>query len=370
METPIINVDPDLSAMMSSVFAAYRQREDSTKNRATWTGPLWTQLADLGLTRLTGPESAGGSGAGWAEAAALLTAAVRYAVRIPIAEHDLLACWLLDTAGIDVDDARRTVGILDETGTAYDVPWGLQADKIVTVWKVGNQYLVADVECSHFDITPGTNSAGEPRDTVNIDTSALAGIPVSQNIVHALYLRSALVRTIQLCATLERITELAIEHCNTRLQFGRPLSKFQAVQHLVADIAAETSLARAATDAAVAAALHPGADLSKLQAVIAIARSCTGHASTVAVRNAHQVHGAIGTTREHPLHEYTNAALAWRSEYGSVRQWDEVLTTMVLSPGSPNPWSLITADLVHPEPDSVTFAQIKRLSKDSTHARA
>ena len=67
--------------------------------------------------------------------------------------------------------------------------------------------------------------------------------------------------------------------------------------------------------------------------LVAAARSCAGHASSVVVRNAHQVHGAIGTTREHRLHEFTRAALAWRSEFGSVRYWDEWLTDAALSAG-------------------------------------
>ena len=74
---------------------------------------------------------------------------------------------------------------------------------------------------------------------------------------------------------------------------------------------------------------------------LAVARSCAGHATTVVVRNAHQVHGAIGTTSEHRLHEFTRAALAWRSEYGSVRYWDEVLTGMAVQAGANGLWGLI-----------------------------
>ena len=78
--------------------------------------------------------------------------------------------------------------------------------------------------------------------------------------------------------------------------------------------------------------------------LVAAARSCAGHAASVVVRNAHQVHGAIGTTREHRLHEFTRAALAWRSEFGSVRYWDEWLTDAALSVRITGLWSLITGD--------------------------
>ena len=59
------------------------------------------------------------------------------------------------------------------------------------------------------------------------------------------------------------------------------------------------------------------------------------------VRNAHQVLGAIGTTREHRLHEYTRAALSWRAEFGSVRYWDEQVTDMAVRAGEGGLWSLI-----------------------------
>jgi acyl-CoA dehydrogenase len=123
------------------------------------------------------------------------------------------------------------------------------------------------------------------------------------------------------------------------VQFGRQLSKFQAVQHMLSDIAAEAALARAATEGALAAAV--GSDWSGVEFPVAVARSCAGHAASVVVRNAHQVHGAIGTTIEHRLHEFTRPALAWRSEFGSVRYWDDQVTDMALRTDAAGIWRLI-----------------------------
>jgi len=81
----------------------------------------------------------------------------------------------------------------------------------------------------------------------------------------------------------------------------------------------------------------------RLDFMIAVARSCAGHAASVVVRNGHQIHGAIGTTREHRLHEFTRAALAWRSDYGSVDHWDSVVTDAALAAGGSGLWSIITA---------------------------
>ena len=144
------------------------------------------------------------------------------------------------------------------------------------------------------------------------------GTAVPDAVIRQWQLRAALVRAIQLCAALDRILAMSVAQATERTQFGRPLAKFQAVQNLVADIAAETALARAATDGALAEVLRTGWLSDALEFLVAMALSCAGQAASAAVRNAHQVHGAIGTTREHRLHEFTTPALSWRSEYGSV----------------------------------------------------
>ncbi|MGB0435633.1 MAG: acyl-CoA dehydrogenase family protein [Mycobacterium sp.] len=333
-------VEPELADMMDAVFAEYRQsRSAGPISRDT---DFWRSLDELGLVRLTGVEQSGGSGAGWHEAAELLAAGVRHGVRIPLAEHDLLACWLLEAAGIPVDGAARTLCLLDEYGRASGVPWASCAERIVVVWQPAGEYLVADAELADIQITSGVNMIGEPRDTVVADLENLTGVNVAPDLVAQLQLKSALLRSIQVCAALDKALELSIDHATSREQFGRPLSHFQAVQHLISDIAAEAALARSATEAALSAAIASDWSAPHLEFLVAAARSCAGHATTVVARNAHQVHGAIGTTSEHRLHEFTRAALAWRSEFGSVQYWDDRITDMALQTGANRLWRLIS----------------------------
>lgn len=339
-------VDSTLTAMMSDVFASHRER---TAAPALCDDALWRQLGELGLTRITGQEDRGGSGASWLEAAELLRAAAYHGVRVPLAEHDLLACWLLDAAGLETDEARRTVCVLENNGAtnaAAEVPWASWADRVVAVWAENGTWRVADT--ADFTVTPGTGLAGEPRDQVSF--AALSGTEIPETLVHQLFRRGALARGLQVCAVLDRILELSVTHAGERTQFGRPLAKFQAVQHLVADIAAEAALARAATEAALRAAVENGWDAPSLDYRIAVARSCAGHAAATVVRNAHQVHGAIGTTGEHRLHEFTTAALAWRSEFGSVHHWDSLLTDLATAAGRDHLWGLVTSGKARSDP--------------------
>lgn len=330
--------DHALTEMFAKVFADYREQDGGT---GVVNAAFWGQLNDLGLIRLTGSESTGGSGATWAEAAELVHAAAWEGVRVPLVEHDLLACWLLEALGLEVGDARRTVCILDGVTTASNVPWASWADRVVLVQRNDSAWRVADVEVRDLDIVAQTSPTKEPRDRVKVPFTA--GIPVQYEIIHSLFLRGALARAVQVCAALDRILAMTITHVRDRTQFGRPLARFQAVQHLVADIACESALARAATEAALAEVVRTNWDAPGLEFRVAAARSCVGHASSVVVRNAHQVHGAIGTTREHRLHEFTTAALEWRSEFGSVRHWDGLLTDAGVDAGRDGLWPLIVS---------------------------
>ncbi|WP_285031850.1 acyl-CoA dehydrogenase family protein [Mycolicibacterium sp. lyk4-40-TYG-92] len=338
-------VDRDLIDVMEGVFADYRRahRPAAPGEPLELDRALWQQLDSLGLVRLTGSERSGGSGGGWQESVELLTAAVRHGVRLPLAEHDLLACWLLEAAGQPIDDAVRTVHIVPGPAQAAEVaPWASVSDRVVVLWQAGEDYRLIDVDSAQLTITPGVNLIGEPRDTVVVDTARWSGHFVKSELITELKRKAALLRAIQVCAALDCAVAMSIEHSASRTQFGRPLTKFQAIQNLVADAAAEAALARAATESALATAIETGWTSAHLEFQIAVARSCTGHAASVVTRNAHQVHGAMGTTHEHRLHEMTRAALAWRSENGSVYFWDRKVAAAAAGAGSNQLWALIT----------------------------
>ena len=341
--------DADLVAMLTDVFGAYRASRPAPTEKVDFDPVLWARLDELGLTRLTASEASGGSGASWLEGAALLGAAAAAGAPVPLVEHGLLGAWLLEEASLPNDGSLRTVCRPDPSGRALNVTFGRDAAAVVALWEDGERWRVADVAADRVSITRRRNLAGEPCDTVEFDLADLeAGPLVSDAVGQQFHLRGALARSAQVCGAMDRVLDLVLTHVKEREQFGRPIGRFQAVQHLVADIATESSLARAATDTAVARAAGSDWQDPGMLFAVGVAKSCVGHAASVVVRNAHQVLGAIGTTLEHELHVLTKPILVRRSEYGAVHEWDQTLAELAASAGGDRLWSLITTGRANP----------------------
>jgi alkylation response protein AidB-like acyl-CoA dehydrogenase len=94
--------------------------------------------------------------------------------------------------------------------------------------------------------------------------------------------------------------ELARRHALDRVQFGRPISSFQAIRHRLA----ESLVALEAADGLLAAAWE---DPSPVTA--AMAKGLAGRSARTVARHAQQVLAGIGFTTEHPLHRYVRRTI-------------------------------------------------------------
>src|SRR5690606_37212191 len=106
----------------------------------------------------------------------------------------------------------------------------------------------------------------------------------------------AAIRAAQIAGALSRVLEMCVEYANTRAQFGRPIAKFQAIQHQLAELAEQAAAAQVASLYACRQI-----DADHIRHGAAIAKTCTGKAATRGAAIAHQVFGAIGVTDEHLL---------------------------------------------------------------------
>jgi acyl-CoA dehydrogenase len=151
-------------------------------------------------------------------------------------------------------------------------------------------------------------------------------------------LSGAALRAVSISGALERILMQTVEYARTRVQFGKPIAAFQAIQQQLAVLAGHTAAVGIAADAAIV-------DLEESDrrfTTIAAAKIRAGEAAAAASSIAHQVHGAIGITKEHTLHFATRRLWSWRAEFGSENYWAEKLGRAAALRGADDFWPSVT----------------------------
>jgi len=304
--------------------------------------PVFDRLVAEGWTRVGLAESLGGSGGDIHDAAAVVAACAGSGHLLPAAEVVISAARLLELAQLELPaDAQcpiplMTPGSRDEAGRVrvrtQRVPWARWASHFLVLVADGDQTLVASIDATTADVSPGRNLADEPRDDVTVHgvtPTAMAVVPRPLDEVLAqLRLAGALARSVQMAAAIESVLELTTRYCGDRRQFGRRIREFQAVQQELAALTGESAAATAALTHALA---HLPAPLGWPVAPIATAKIRTGMAATRAARSGHQLHGAIGITLEYPLQKFTRQLWSWRDEYGTEYEWAGLLHADVVT---------------------------------------
>lgn len=330
---------------------------DVLKNakRDGWSPGLWHTVEEAQLPLISIAEQAGGAGGSLSDLAAVLRIAGRFSAPIPLAET-AIAGWMLAECGLaspggpltcapvhgEKIEAARHGDQWRLSGSMKRVPCACIARHIVVLASGPDGHVIASVDPAKCAMVPGRNLAGEPRDDVVLDDVAVVERLVSPatTIDHAaIRMRGALFRSLLMAGALERALELSVRYATERVQFGRMIGQFQAIQQELARFAGEVAAAVAAALSA-AGALERGADA---QVAVASAKIRTAHAAHESALIAHQVHGAIGVTDEHALHHSTLRLWAWREEFGNETEWATVLGRVLLARGADALWPALTA---------------------------
>jgi acyl-CoA dehydrogenase len=321
-----------------------------------WAAELWDTLADSGMITVAIPEELGGNGGSYKDALSILRLAGKYSAPIPLAET-FLGNWLLAGLGEQVSDEPFTVAFPKNneqfslrkhndgwviSGKASFVPWARYAKRLMIIGQSGVEPMLALVRPEDGNIKPGRNLAGEARDTIIFEDVLVTNcqvIPIDfHRTMNHLWYGGALIRSTMMAGALERVLELTVEYSSERSQFGRPIHRFQAIQHQLALLAGEAAAAAAAADYAIEA--YQAGQLSK---EIAMAKIRINEAAGAATTMAHQVHGAIGFTHEHILHQSTRRLWSWRDEFGTETEWGEQLAAQMMGLGENGLWSFLTS---------------------------
>jgi acyl-CoA dehydrogenase len=311
-----------------------------------WAGALWDRLETQGLLRPSAIADDGNATEGLEIEAAVLRAAAASALPLPIAET-AIADWFLSRQGIEAPSGPLSLASFSAeemlshedgrvTGRLSRVPWGRNAVGVVAV--AAGALLLLDPGSA--TITPGVNMAGEPRDT--LDFSGAKPLAVGSPIERGQMLsRCAAVRALQLAEAAARALEISVEYAGQRKQFGRPIGGFQAIQHQLAAAAGEVASARVAAQQGYLAL----AASKNVLFYCAIAKARANDAAGTVARIAHQVHGAIGFTKEYQLHRYTRRIQSWRGEFGASAFWNQKLGELALGESDRSLWSIVSSGI-------------------------
>lgn len=355
-----MNAPNDIRSMLvESATRLFKDRVDrkllEAAGRNGWSPELWEKLDQAEFPRVSLPEEAGGAGGTLSDLAAVLRVAGRFAAPVPLAETAMLGGWMLAASGLPLPRGPLAAGpVHDESvtarregsrwlvnGTLARVPWARTASRLALMARTETDTIVASVDPAKCRIVPGRNLAGEPRDAVTLENvvaehAAPAGVGVNPE---ALRLRGALARALLMAGALERVLDLSVEHAQQRVQFGRKIGQFQAIQHAIARLGGEVAASVAAALSA-AGVMERGGEVTM---AVASAKIRTAEAAREGALIAHQVHGAIGVTEEHALHHSTLRLWAWREEYGNEAEWAATLGETIQRNGAEQFWPSITA---------------------------
>ena len=327
-----MNQNPELTGLVDEFFPeTFGPDVITAVERDGPSAALWSATEELGQPLIGIAEENGGSGGTLGDLLTVLRGAGRWAVPLPLAETSL-AAWLLASSGARVPAGPMTVipdasGLRMDgdllTGEARAVPWLRGAARMVAVM----DGRVVAVDPAALDVTTGTDLAGMPSDLVTA-----SGVPAETYTADVtaddVLLRGALLRSAQIAGAITGAYEVTRTYVKEREQFGKPIAQFQSVQIHLVELAQAATLTTLCVERAGRAAAIGTASLE-----IVATKSVANRHAGIAVRAAHQAHGAIGMTREYRLQYLTRRLHTWRGEFGDETSLNLRLGTAMADSG-------------------------------------
>jgi len=317
----------------------------------------WKSMAELGWMGLPFPEELGGVGSGFLELCVLIEEHGRVGLPGPFfstvvlcgmavarfgsakqksefvpaiasgerilayAESEANATW--DAAGIEMAASAEGDGYVLK-GTKHLVSYAAAADTLLVVARTGSRGEKGITVFLVDAASPGI--VCEPLQTIASDHQyqvMFRGVHVPKSrvlgkagkgwpIVEAIRQWGAAAKCAEMVGGAERVLEMTLEYAKVREQFGKPIGSFQAIQHHCANMAVDVLGARFIAYEAIWR-LSEGLEAA---AEVSMAKAWTSDAYQRVCSLGHQVHGAIGFTREHDLQLYSRSAKAAELSFG------------------------------------------------------
>jgi alkylation response protein AidB-like acyl-CoA dehydrogenase len=271
----------------------------ATERGGTTDPALWSAMVDQGWTGMAVPESLGGVGLGWVEAAVVLEQVGARVAPAPILSQLVALEFLADTDwGPQLLSGASMAAVAPRLGE----PTVSAPEADVVLVPEGDRLVAIDLR----DCRPGAEPAMDLTRTVGwLRGAAVAEAPRldlgGPDAVERLVDVASVAYAAELLGLAQRALDLSVTYAGERIQFGRPIGSFQAVKHRCADMLVDVEGMRSAAYWAAwcVAAGDPDASVAA-----STAKCWCSDAGTRVLASALQVHGGIGFTWEHDIHFY------------------------------------------------------------------
>jgi alkylation response protein AidB-like acyl-CoA dehydrogenase len=329
----------------------YRTFQKIAASEAGWSPEIWAEFAALGWLGLPLPAEDGGIGGGAVEVAILMECFGKTLVVEPYLPTVVLAGSAIALLGSPIqrseflgpviegrtrlalahaDEAAPTVAKKSSngwtlTGAKKTVLGAPMADTILVSAEIGHGVGVFVVPAQSrglgiraYATVDGARAATIELSEVVLPASALLG--ANEDAAPALALvidRAVAALSADAVGAMATMVAMTVDYTKTRVQFGQPIAKFQALQHRMVDMKVKEEEARASC---LFATLSLEGSPAQRSRAVSGAKAKIGRNARSVAQNAIQLHGAIGTTRELPLGGYARRLIAYEALFGTTRE--------------------------------------------------
>ncbi len=324
-----------------------------------FTPELWQSMAELGWLGLVMPEEYGGAGGSFFDLGMLLEEMGRALTPGPFFSTVALgALTVLDAGdeamqskllpGIASGETMMTMAIAEEgggyspadvrlwakhqsgefvlSGRKMFVPDAHVADFAIVATRTserldprnGITLFLVPLDAEGVSITPHATMALEKQAHVEFDNvrvpadSVLGSVDKGWPELERALQRAAIAKGLEMVGGADAVLEMTLDYLKNRVQFGRPVGTFQALQHHCANMAIDVEGSRYAVYQAaqrISQGLSAGREVS-------VAKAWVSDAYMRVCATAVQCHGAVGFTAEHDLQLFVRRARVQEQLYG------------------------------------------------------
>lgn len=342
-----------------------RELEEDEKG---YSPELWRKMAELGWMGLVIPEEYDGMGMTFLDLAVLLEEMGRNILPGPFFSTVVLGTLPILEAGseeqkkellpkIAAGEAIITMALTEPSasyeadcvelkaeaqgdnfvlnGTKLFVEFASASDYMVVVARTksggdpqdGITLFLVDSKSPGIKIEPFTTIGTDKQcevvfENVSVPKSSIIGeLDKGWPVVARVLEQATMAKCAEMIGGAQAVLDMSVAYAKERVQYGRPIGSFQAIQHMLADMYVRVDMSK---NIVYEAAWMVSAGLPATEKV-ATAKAWCNEAYKKVTEDGVQVHGAIGTTRDHDMGLYFRRARAADPAFGDTESHREVV---------------------------------------------